>query len=208
MKLVKIIFSILILFVICSLSQSQYEGNNRFRKYGVKSGVILMSGLNMMGKSEYKIIFDNYGENEYTEVIMNMMGTEEKSILYKIDSLQYMLIQEIGIKARRKRNFSTENVDVSKIKSGDTKDYKIIYLGEVEYFKKICNKYEINNDRLKLSGYLLEWNNIPLQIVWQANGIKDSVAVKELDLECKISADIFFIPKDIEFQDMTAIDNN
>lgn len=180
--------------------------------YKIKSAVIHYQSSNYMppGKRESVIFFDEFGKKQLIKV-KNTMGqlTEEQRIIID-DDVQYMMTDTTQcIKTKRKRKFSLENIDISLLKEDTKIKYGIKKLIDTNYLGKACSRYGIDYKSENITGEIVEWNNILLQIILKKDGsiIEETKAYK-LEVKSSLSSSLFKVPTDIEVLDMTGVDNN
>ncbi len=155
----------------------------------------------MEATGEMKGTYEVWGKGKKAYVKMNyeVAGKNMKSEMWMTEDMMYTLTdvagKKMGIKMDPKKwaeqNEKKKDFNPMSFKEG-CKDCEKI--GEEEVIGKKCEIYKDKNG-IKYSVYK---ERIPLKIVME----KITMQAKELDIDPKISDDMFNPPKDVEFSDM------
>jgi len=78
----------------------------------------------------------------------------------------------------------------------------------VMFLNKSCQKYLIENRDKNITGEILVWNDIPLRVDLNKNGVREITEATDIVIDIKIAKEIFEIPNNIEVIDMTSLQNN
>ncbi len=180
-------------------------------RYKIKTGIIYYNSshnIHPVNKST-TLYFDEYGKKEVVTIESMIVDTKILQQIVKLGDIQYMMMDSVQcIKANRKKKFSMDNLDIDLLNDQSVKDYGIKNEGETFFLGKKCDKYTINGQEGRIRGEVLYWQNIPLRIVLNKNGIQETTEAYKIVTDQIIPDKIFDLPKTQEIIDMTSIDNN
>lgn len=190
---------------------SYKETASTFYNRNVKCVVIYYHSRSSIPSANKDIVIyiDNLNNKELVIAKSTIGDTIKKQTVLKIDSVQYMMSDTIQcIRAKRKKNFSLDNLDFSLLNEETKNSYGITNYGDVIWMGRHCIKYTMNSDTRKLKGEIIVWENIPLKIVIENNGQTEITETYKIETNVTLSVNIFNIPSGIEILDLTSIENN
>ena len=188
-----------------------YNSESQLEVYKVRSGIVYYSSVMNIAPFNKGIVlyFDSFGKREAIKITATISNSIQTQMLIKLDDLQYMMMDTLQcIKTKRKKEFSLENLDISLINENTCKEYDVKAAGEIFYLNRMCNKYIFTNSGKNIKGEIIVWQNIPLSILVDRQGIVERTEAYKIETEVNIDENVFDIPKNIKILDMTSIDNN
>lgn len=187
-------------------ASAQAPGNG---KYTVKSGIIAYD-TDMMGmKVPVTIYFDDYGNKECTETIveMEMMGTKVKTHTMNITkdgySYEINLTDKTGKKMKTLAAASNPaGIDFGKLSEDMMKQMHITKGSNETVCGKECTVFSMDNPDMKMKGTFAVWNNIPLKSTVDVGGMPVTMNATKVEENASIPADKFEIPSDIKITEL------
>ena len=167
-------------------------------KYAIKSGIVEYKAQ-MMGMDVKQILtFDEYGQKEITEVIMDMMGAKTHSVTLNKDGYQYQydLVQKTGTKSRFYGNGSLD-LDFENMSKEMIKDMNLKKEGTADYLGKTCEKMSVDYQKMQMKGNFLVYKGVALKMDVDMGSMKVNLAGEKFEENPSIAANKFEVPADV-----------
>jgi len=168
-------------------------------KYAIKSGIVEYNNQMMGMDSKQVLTFDDYGEKEATEVMMEMMGTKihtltitKEGFVYNID-----LVKKTGTKRPELTGKLPTDIDFENLTKEMIKDMNIKKEGTEKFLGRNCEKVTIDSKEMGLKGTYLTYKGIALSVNTDMGTIKMKLEAKKFEENPKIPAEKFEVPEDI-----------
>ncbi len=178
-------------------------------KYGVKSAVITMKMSTMGMDQDVTMYIDDNGNKEATDIFMDLgMGDAVPKIHNRTvvkEGYSYTLDMEkkTGSKMKVPAGAAANgNIDFSKLSDDVMKQMGMKKNGTKTVLGKKCDQYSIDSKSMNMKGDYAVWNNIPLFMEVEVSGMKVKMEATKIDLDAKIDAALFDIPKDFTITGM------
>tara|TARA_B100000780_G_scaffold279093_1_gene255500 strand:- start:4208 stop:4843 length:636 start_codon:yes stop_codon:yes gene_type:complete len=174
--------NILIGLSICFLLTSLNFKKEDFRKYSIESGFLTYELTHFLSNEriEQNVYFTNYGANEYFE-FTDKTNPRHFSIL-KQDSVQYLFLSDsMAIKHQRTSDNIFEDCVFDKNSQLYSRDFEFLLISDTVYLDRKCQVYKFEIDRIGQEGTAIVWNNIPLNIQSELQGMTYNVVVTMID---------------------------
>jgi len=179
-------------------------------KYGLKSArVVTVTDLpNGMGNSTTTLLFDNYGNNSFSETVskFTMQGVPAQPKKYSIQQGDIIYSWTEGKKTGTLFKIGTiadlGNINFEKLGKEMMEEMKMKKAGNENWLGKNCDVIEMNSETLG-KGKILSWKNITMLSDMTTMGMKVRAEVKELEENPVIDPAKFKLPADVVFKEMT-----
>lgn len=177
-----------------------------YARYGFETGKIEMEMSTMGMKQTMTIHFQDWGNIARTDIVMNFAGMKQELSSLTKDGWTYTWDNKnrIGQKFPL-QEFETDQINYLKIKDADTElkqKYNIQYKGEKEIQGKTCQVFVLKpQHNVELTVAI--WEGIPMETEAKAQGITTKITVKKLDLNISIDNELFELPANVTFQEIT-----
>lgn len=171
-------------------------------KYAIKSGIVEYK-TQMMGMDVKQILtFDDYGNKEVQDVVMEMMGTKIHTATMHKDGFMYTLDMEkkTGTKSPYSPNVSAD-IDFQNLSEEMVKDMDLKKLGTEDFLGKTCEKMSIDYKKMGMKGTFLVYKGVALSVDTDMGAMKMKLAAEKFDENPTIPADRFEIPADFKIVD-------
>lgn len=169
-------------------------------KYAIKSGVVEYKTQIMGMDAKQILMFDEYGEKEKTEIEIEMMGVKSHTCTITKDGFVYTFDPEKKTGTKTSLIPQSTNIDFENLTEEFKEDMKLVKLGSETFLEKKCDKYSIDNEKLKMKGTYLVWKGIPLKTDVDLSSMKMALAATKVDENTGLPASTFDIPTDIKFE--------
>ena len=169
-------------------------------KFLVKSALIEFESV-MMGMTQNMLMYiDNWGELTRIEMKGEFMGMKTHSVNITKDSVQYIIdmTKKTGQKVKMEKAGTPENIDFTALTDDVIKEFNLKKEGTEEFLGKKCDKYSMSYPKTKMKGTYLVWMGIPLKTDVSVAGLAMTMTAKKIDLDAKISPDLFEVPAGIK----------
>lgn len=171
-------------------SQSENPG-----KYEIKSGIVVYKALIMGMETTQTLYFDDYGKKEATETIMQMMGTEIRSLAINKDGYMYNL--DMNAKTGTKAPvISNTTIDFKNLTDQMEKDMNLKKLGKEDFLGRKCEKMSIDYTKMQMTGTFLVYRGVPLKVDTDMGSMKMVLEAQNFEENANVPADVFEIPAD------------
>jgi len=168
-------------------------------KYSIKSGIVEYKAK-MMGMDMKQVLtFDEYGQKEVTEVIMEMMGAKTHTVTLNKDGYQYQydLMQKTGTKSRFYGNGSLD-LDFENMSKEMIKDMNLKKEGTVDFLGKTCEKMSVDYQKMQMKGNFLVYKGVALKMDVDMGSMKVNLAGDKFIENPSIPAEKFEVPADVK----------
>lgn len=169
-------------------------------KFLVKSALIEYESV-MMGMNQNMLMYiDNWGELTRIEMKGDFMGMKTYTVNITKDSVQYVIdmTKKTGQKVIIDKKNNPENIDFTALTDDVIKEFNLKKEGTEEFLGKKCDKYTMSYSKTKMKGTYLVWMGIPLKTDVSVAGLAMTMTAKKIDLDAKISPDLFNVPEGVK----------
>jgi len=184
-----------------SSSEKQAEATKETPKgkYAIKSGIVEYNNQMMGMDSKQTLTFDDYGQKEATEVMMEMMGTKIHSITITKDGFVYNidLVKKTGTKRPVLTGKLPTDIDFENLTKEMIKDMNIKKEGTEKFLGRNCEKVTIDSKKMGLKGTYLTYKGIALSVNTDMGTIKMKLVAEKFEENPKIPAEKFEVPDDV-----------
>ncbi len=198
----KSIYATLILVFGLVFCQTQTRGNentnaleNPKGRYALKSGIVEYKTQMMGMDMKQTLTFDDYGNKESTDIVMEMMGTKIHSVTITKDGFIYTL--DMVNKTGTKVSGNSPNIDFENMSEEMAKDMNIKKLGTELFLGKTCEKMSIDYTKMGLKGTYLVYKGIALKVDAEIGSTKMKLEAEKFEENPQIPEVKFEIPSDI-----------
>lgn len=132
-------------------------------KYALKSGIVEYKTKVMGMDATQLTFFDDYGGREATDMTMEFMGNKIHTITITKDGYYYTIDPQQKTGKKVPVSMKQGEIDFENLTDRIQQEMKIKKVGEETFLGKHCIRYSIENEALKMKGYYLVWNGIPLK---------------------------------------------
>jgi len=168
-------------------------------KYTIKSGIVEYKNQMMGMDSKQVLTFDDYGQKEVTEVMMEMMGTKIHTLALTKDGFIYNidLVKKTGTKRPVLTGKLPTDIDFENMTKEMIKDMNIKKEGTEKFLGRTCEKVTIDSKKMGLKGTYLTYKGIALSVNTDMGTIKMKLEAEKFVENPSIPAAKFEIPEDI-----------
>lgn len=170
-------------------------------KYGIKSGIIEYK-TQMMGMEVKQVnTFDDYGQKQAQEMVMEMMGTKVNNKTIIKDGFMYNLdlIKKTGTKVPLTSMSQKSDIDFENLTEELMKDMNIKKIGTEVFLGKTCDRMSIDYKEIQMKGTYLVYKGIPLSMDSEIGAMKMKMVADKFVENPSIPGEMFDIPADIVF---------
>ena len=171
----------------------------------VKSGMIEMN-MEAMGQSMKMVMYwDDNGARKAGEMNATMAGQAINMKMVEKDGVQYSYnaAQKNGTKSPAKGGFiGNEAPDFTKLSDEEKKAINLQEIAGMELLGKECKGYSFTKDGVSAKVWM--WENIPLLLESNANGMTIKMTATKLETDITVPAEKFDIPSDVTFTEIGA----
>lgn len=167
-------------------------------KYSIKSGIVVYK-TTMMGMDAKQILtFDDYGQKEIYDVLMEMMGVTVHTVTLTKDGYTYTLdlTNKTGTKSPA-NPMNNVNIDFQNLSDDMVKKMNLKKDGNEEFLGKTCDNMTIDYQEMGMKGNFLVYKGIALKIDVMVGTMKMLLAGESFEENPVIPAGKFDIPADI-----------
>lgn len=171
-------------------------------KYAIKSGVVVYKTQMMGFEVKQTLSFDDFGQKEATDVMMEMMGTTihnktitKEGFIYTID-----MVRKTGTKSQVQA-INNSNIDFQNLTDEMIKEMNLKKEGYEEFLGKNCEKMSIDYVKMQMKGTFLVYKGIPLKVDTEMGTMKMNLVAEKLEENVQIPAEMFEIQSDISIID-------
>lgn len=167
-------------------------------KYAIKSGIVQYK-TQMMGMDMKQLLtFDDYGQIEMTEMIMEMTGMKTHSVTLTKDGFVYAydLVKKTGTK-NPFYGGGSQNIDFENMSKEMISDMKLKKEGTEEFLGKKCDKMSIDYDKMRMKGNFLVYKGVALKMETDMGTVKMHLVADKFVENPEIPAGKFEIPVDV-----------
>ena len=168
-------------------------------KYAIKSGIVEYKAQIMGMDMKQILTFDDYGNKEITEMVMDMMGTKSRSITLAKDGFQYTY--DLEKKTGTKKPFSGNgsfNVDFENMSKDMIKDMNLKKEGTEEFLGKNCEKMSIDYKKMEMKGNFLVYKGVALKMDTYMGATKMKMVAEKFLENPSFPANQFEVPTDVK----------
>jgi len=168
-------------------------------KYAIKSGIVEYK-TQMMGMDMKQVLtFDDYGNKDVTEVMMEMMGTKIHTVTLHKDGFIYTydMVKKTGTKSPFYQA-SSSDIDFENLSEEMVKDMNLKKEGTEEFLGKTCEKMSIDYTKMKLKGTYLVYKGIALKMDADMGTMKMNLVGEKFEENPTIPAEKFEVPADVK----------
>jgi hypothetical protein len=146
--------------------------------------------------------FDDYGNKEVTEVMMEMMGTKIHTVTLNKDGFVYTIdmVKKTATKSPSYQG-SNQNIDFENLSEQMVKDMKLKKEGSEEFLGKTCEKMSIDYEKMKMKGSYLVYKGVPLMVDTDMGTMKMKLIGEKFVENPVIPAEKFEVSADIKIQE-------
>jgi hypothetical protein len=167
-------------------------------KYAIKSGIVEYK-TQMMGMDMKQVLtFDDYGNKDVTEVMMEMMGTKIHTVTLHKDGFVYTydMVKKTGTKSPFYQA-SSSDIDFENLSEEMVKDMNLKKEGTEEFLGKTCEKMSIDYTKMKMKGSFLVYKGVALLVDTYMGAIKMKLVGERFVENPVIPAEKFEVPADV-----------
>lgn len=169
-------------------------------KYALKSGIVEYK-TQMMGMDVKQVLtFDDYGKEEVTEVMMEMMGTKIHTVNLTKDGFIYTLdmVKKTGTKSPVYQGGGSSNIDFENMTEAMIKDMNLKKEGSEEFLGKTCEKMSVDYKKMNMKGNYLVYKGVALKMDTDMGTIKMKMTADKFVENPVIPSGKFEIPADVK----------
>ncbi len=169
-------------------------------RYALKSAIVEMKTEVMGFAQKHVLMFDNYGSTERTDITGNILGQKSHNININKDGYVYSIdmIRKTG--SKMKIPTKSGEIDFENLGAEIAKEMNIKKVGTETFLGKSCDKYTIDDKKLKMKGSYLVWKGISLKTDMTVMGMKSVIVATKIDENPTITNDKFEVPAGIKMQ--------
>ena len=168
-------------------------------KYTLKSGIVEYKNQMMGMDSKQILTFDDYGNKELTEVMMEMMGTKIHTLAITKDGFVYNidLVKKTGTKRPVLTAKVPTDIDFENMTKEMIKDMNVKKEGTEKFLGRTCEKITIDSKKMGLKGTYLTYKGIALSVNTDMGTVKMKLVAEKFIENPTIPAAKFEVPEDI-----------
>ncbi|HOK38221.1 MAG TPA: hypothetical protein P5538_03555 [Bacteroidales bacterium] len=207
-----LIFCLAVLFISCGGSESKTNENSDSKTekqdetgtkeesttesssnnpYKVKSGHLLYN--TSMGMT-IETWFDDYGNTQYTESLIEMFGEKSGSKTYIIDGFKYDY--SIGTtEGTKMKYYAAQSYDYKNVSEADLSKYGVEFHGNETILGKDC---EVISIKEPVESKVWVWEGIPMKTVSKLGKQDFVMEIVEIDTD-NVELEKFVLPEEINF---------
>jgi len=169
-------------------------------KYAIKSGIVEYKSTIMGMEQTQTLMFDEYGNMEATEMVMEMMGNKSHSYIISKDSLIYNidLTNKVGSKSKLVKDQG--NLDFENMTDEEIKELNLKNEGKETFLDKECVKYSIDNAEMQMKGLFWVYKGVTLKSDLEVGGMQMVIEAVRFEENPTLPENTFVVPEDIVFQ--------
>jgi hypothetical protein len=195
-----ILSNLYLLFSLITGHQMTAVGNHI---YGIQRGAVYYHVRSPLGEKKTVVFFKDYGEAQLIQTESRIGGLIRISIL-QLGDTQYSFVDPTqGIKTPRKVKFDFDNLVFNSLDSDIVERDEIRKAGTFLFLNRTCTKYTFRNKPREISGYVVEWQGIPLIIDISNHGRVEHTEAFKIDTGSPVSSKLFQLPNGMQIIDNT-----
>ncbi len=168
-------------------------------KYSIKSGIVEYKTRMMGMDMKQTLAFDDYGKEELTEVIVEMMGAEVHTFSLSRDGFiyRYDLMKKTGTKRPLSQGRDL-NIDFENLSGQMARDMNLKKEGSEEFLGRSCEKMSIDYTKMQMKGTYLLYKGVALKVDSDLGSVKMNLVAGKFLENPEIPAAKFEVPADIK----------
>ncbi|MGI6478256.1 MAG: hypothetical protein ACOX0M_02310 [Salinivirgaceae bacterium] len=203
LKIYRILPIALLAMWSCGQNQSSTEASDSEApkgKYAIKSGIVEYKSSVMGMEQTQTLMFDDYGNIEATEIVMEMMGNKVHTYAINKDSIIYNIdiINKVGSKVEIAGDHG--NIDFENMTEEEAKELNLKNEGKETFLDKECVKYSIDNAEMQMKGLFWVYKGVTLKSDIEVGGMQMVIEAISFEEDATIPENAFVVPEDVVFQ--------
>ena len=179
-------------------SQSAPKG-----KYAVKSGIVEYKTQMMGMEMNQTMTFDDYGNKEAIDVMMEMMGVKVHNVTINKEGFTYNLDMEKKTGTKVATNpMASANIDFQNLTEELKTEMNLKKEGTEEFLGKTCDKISIDYTKMQMKGSFLVYNGVALKAEMEMSSMKIVLEALKYEENVDVPADKFDVPADFKITGM------
>jgi hypothetical protein len=168
-------------------------------KYAIKSGIVEYKTQVMGMDMKQVLTFDDYGKEDVTEVMAEMMGTKIHTVTLHKDGFVYTydVIKKTGSK-KPVPTMDNTNIDFENLSEEMVKDMNLKKEGTEEFLGKTCEKISIDYTKMQMKGTYLVYKGVALMVDTDMGAMKMKLIGEKFEENPEIPAEKFEVPADVK----------
>ena len=169
-------------------------------KYAIKSGIVEYKSSVMGMEQTQTLMFDDYGNVEATEIVMEMMGNKVHTYAINKDSIIYNIDVTNKIGSKIEMSGDHGNIDFENMTEEEAKELNLKNEGNDTFMDKECVKYSIDNAEMQMKGIFWVYKGVTLKSDIEVGGMQMVIEAISFEEDATIPENAFVVPEDVVFQ--------